>query len=202
MTTERTSHRINETGDIFCGSEDEWVDASAKQGWHAVYNWGRAGWDIGGSYVTCSWRQHGTEGLWDACVSVEGDLTIVEGVTLEERNAWLDVQAAFHWLVGQSSGPVDDHRDADGNVTEHQDWAHRVNLVTIELHKHLTGSSTETGRAIEDGHYLYGLPAETYGGALFTIHRALHVERAVREGRTVTDDELVDWLLPEWRGPY
>lgn len=201
MTTERTSHRIDETGDMFCASEDEWVDASAKQGWEAVYNWGKKGWDIGGSYVTCSWRPR-PDGLWDASVSVEGDLTIIEGATAAERDAWLDVQAAFHWLVDQSQGPVDDHRDAEGNVTEHQDWKNRVNLATGELHKHLTSSSRESGRAVEDGHYLYGLPAETYGGALWEIHHALHVKRAVDEGRTVTDDELVDWMDPDWRGPF
>lgn len=201
MTTERTSHRIAETGDIFCASEDEWMDASAKQGWTTLSSWGKSGWDIGGSYVTCSWRKR-DDGLWDACTSVEGDLTIIEGATIAERDAWLDLQAVFHWLVDQSQGPVRTHVDAEGNPTEHQSWSTRINLVTVELHKHLTSSSSESGRAVEDGHYLYGLPPETYGGALFEIHRALHVKRAVDRGLTVSDDELVDWMNPDWRGPF
>lgn len=202
MPTERSSHRIAETGDVFCASEDEWVEAGAKQGWTALYNWGKDGWDIGGSYVTMSQRRR-EDGLWDTCTSVEGDLTIIEGVTAEARDAWLDQQACWHWLVGQSSGPVDDHVDAEGKRTEHQSWSTRVNLVKVALHEHI--KTTDFAGTYPDrkpiGHMLYDLPM-LEGDTLWSIHRALHAEKALRAGRALTDEELVDWMDPDWRGPF
>lgn len=210
--TERRSHRIDETGDIFCGDGYDWMEAAEQKGWFTPGSWGKSGWDLGGwPLVSFSWRKR-DDGLWDAVQHVEGDLTFLEGATIEERDAWIDVNAVFHWLVGQSSGPVDDHIDAHGNRTEHQDWTNRVNLVAVALRKHLMTSEFVNGKAV--GHLLYGLGTyssaergyvadfDIAGGTLWDIHRAMHAEQALREGRTVTNEELVDWMNPDWRGAF
>lgn len=189
MTTERTTHRIDETGDIFCADGYDWIEASEKMGWHTISAWGKDGWNAGGwPLVTFSMRRN-EDGTLRANVQVEGDITEVTG-DRDDVMAWLDQAIAFHWLVGQSDGPVQCYVDADGNPTEHQSWSTRINLVQRRLHEHL----------VKD-HYLFDLPL-VYGGTLHTIHRALHVERAVYRKTEVTNEELADWMLPEWRGPY
>lgn len=201
----RQSHRIEESGDLFCSDGFDWMEASERQNWETIGAWGKDGWNLGSwPLVVISWRERGDD-LWDVCEHVEGDLYLLEGATVAERDAWIDHKAVWHWLVGQSDGPCQTHVDADGNPTpDNQNWQHRINLCERALREHLARNDRDPEAGKWLGHFQYEIrEANLSGGTLYDIHRGLHAETALRQGRTaLTDEELVDWMDPNWRGPY
>lgn len=177
MATERLASRYTESG----GDDGyDWIDYVERRKWRVVSAWGADGWDLGSwPLVSFAWRSR-ADGLWDVVEHVEGDLTYLEGATLAERNAWLDMKAVWFWQSGQSLGPVNAHVDADGNPTEHQDWSNKVNLVLVAL-----------------GEYLKALYVKPSANS-WEWWDQLRAVRGVEDSPAM----LNGWVLPEWRNPY
>jgi hypothetical protein len=109
---ELAKHKFSEHGRNYALSCDGYEDmgVAEKQGWSAVANWGRDGWDLGEwPYVVMYTRTtsgrfepHPTEGRWELQQITEGDHTLYRFVTEADREAAMDYlflwyAAGKHW---------------------------------------------------------------------------------------------------------
>jgi hypothetical protein len=75
----------------------EWIGSLRGTGWDAVGSWGRDGWDLGSWPLVCVAHFDGGERGYGVAYYVEGDVTVYEFATREERDAKTDELAFFHW---------------------------------------------------------------------------------------------------------
>lgn len=65
-------------------------------GWRPIPSWGRDGWDLGSwPYVTIMFKE--ADGKYAVREDVEGDVTIRQFETEQQRNAYVDTIAFYYW---------------------------------------------------------------------------------------------------------
>ena len=93
----------------------DFIEYAIKHGWRPIPSWGSEGWDLGEwPYVAVLHRNEA--GRFSLAYYVESDLELKHFASREERDAYTDELAAFHWrhsgeewVSEYPGGPLPEH---------------------------------------------------------------------------------------------